>query len=78
MGKDTADRLSFGLEDRFAARVAVSIPEKARTVVRSTKTVSLLVRAPSLYLEKPMTEKYIGMDISKAQLDVAKAGRKKT
>jgi len=25
-----------------------------------------------------MTEKYIGMDISKAQLDVAKAGRKKT
>ena len=80
--RDTADRLSLGPRDRFAALIAVSILEIARTVVRSKKTVSLLVRAPVLYPEDTMTNKkketYIGMDISKAKIDVAVWGREET
>lgn len=72
---DTADRLSFGFRNRLAALIAVSVPETARTVVRSLETVSLLVRAPVLYLEDKMTtttkQKFIGIDISKANLDIA-------
>ncbi len=78
MRKDTADRLSLGRKDRFVARVAVSISEIARTVVRSQKTVELLVRASILYREDAMPEQYIGMDISQAQIDVARYGQKKT
>ena len=75
MRKDTADRLSFGFKNRLRALIAVSVPETARTVVRSIETVSLLMRAPVLYLEEKMTSKtneiFIGIDISKATLDIA-------
>jgi transposase len=67
--------MSFGRRDRLRALIAVSGEEKARTVVWSQETVLLLVRAPVLYTEDTMTsstsEIFIGIDVSKAKLDVA-------
>jgi hypothetical protein len=72
--KDTADRVSLGSRNRLRALIAVSIPETARTVVRSLEIVSMLVRAPVLYLEDntitTTEQKVIGIDISKDTLDV--------
>ena len=55
--------------------IAVSVNEIARTVVRTLESVLSLVRAPVLYLEELMTdnkvEYFVGIDVSKAILDVA-------
>ena len=55
--------------------IAVSVEEIARTVVRTQESVLSLVRAPVLYLEDLMTdnsiEYFVGIDVSKAILDVA-------
>ena len=53
--KDTADRLSLGLQDRFGARIAVSSRKQARTVARTRESASTSVGqlAPVLYKEIP-------------------------
>lgn len=67
--------MSLGLRDRLRAEIAVSKEDIARTVVRTLESVLSLVRAPVLYLEELMTdnkvEYFVGIDVSKAILDVA-------
>src|SRR5258705_3824781 len=65
-----ADRLSLGLGDRLATKIAVPKEIIARTVERSKEAVSTLIWATGANMRKAV-EIFVGMDVSKAWLDVA-------
>jgi transposase len=66
----TADRLSLGLRDRLATKIAVPAEIIARTVERSTEAAFTLIWATGADMKKNV-EIFVGIDISKAWLDVA-------
>jgi transposase len=66
----TADRLSLGLRDRLATKIAVPEEIIARTVERSKEAVFTLIWAKGAAMKKAV-EVFVGIDVSKAWLDVA-------
>lgn len=66
----TADRLSLGLRDRLATQIAVPAEIIARTVERSLEAAFTLIWAGGAGMKKTV-EIFVGIDISKAWLDVA-------
>src|SRR6266498_225043 len=67
----TADRMSLGLRDRLATKIAVPTQIIARTVARSSEAVSKLTRASGADMKKARAEIFAGIDVSKNWLDVA-------
>src|SRR6266496_365788 len=67
----TADRMSLGLRDRLATKIAVPTQIIARTVARSSEAVSKLTRASGADMKKARAEIFVGIDVSKNWLDVA-------
>jgi transposase len=67
----TADRMSFGLRDRLATKIAVPEQIIARTVERSKEAVSTLTRARGVEMHKATEEIFVGIDVSKNWLDIA-------
>jgi transposase len=66
----TVDRLSLGLRDRLATKIAVPEDIIARTVERSREAVFTLTRAEGAEMASA-AEIFVGIDVSKIWLDVA-------
>ena len=65
----TVDRLSLGLRDRLATKIAVPEDIIARTVERSREAVFTLTRAEGAEMTSA-AEIFVGIDVSKIWLDV--------